>query len=232
MTSDAVARFSGVLMSWAETFATQTGSPSLSITLPSDFHEDEAVGFLRALDSGILKVSELGRCSLPSIHRSGTKPTEPCLFGIRQGTYVCLAWREYITQVGALASLVLDYGWPTKLVALDPRNWEFDVAGFASEAATAFMLVAGETKKTEQELAKLLGQLLAASEASLTIEQLGSSDGHKKYRGLLKERSPFFWAVAPGIRRAFAVRHEANAAIVQEIADLPSYATITASGGQ
>ena len=229
MTSDAVARFSGVLMSWAERFATKSGSPSLTIALPSDFHDDEAAGFLRALDAGILKVSDLGRCSLPSIHRSGRKPTEPCLFGIRQETHVYLAWREYITQVGALASLVLDYGWPTKLVALDPRNWEFDVAGFASEAATAFMLVAGETKKTEKELSKLLGELLAASESSLTIERLGSSEGHKKYRGLLKERSPFFWAVAPGVRWAFAVTHEANAAIVREIADLPSYSTITAS---
>jgi len=177
-------------MSWAERFAVQSGSPSLSIALPSDFHDDEAAGFLRALDAGILKVSDLGRCLLPSIHRSGTKPTEPCLFGIRKETYVCLQWREYITQVGSLASLVLDYGWPTKLVALDPRNWVFDVAGFASEAATAFMLVAGETKKTEKELSKLLGQLLAASESSLTLEQRGSSDGDKKYRGLLKERPP------------------------------------------
>src|SRR4051794_32964683 len=108
---------------------------------------------------------------------------------LRRGTEVYLAWRGYITQVGALASPVLDYGWPTKLVALDPRNWEFDVAGFASESANAFLLVAGETKKSSKELSNLMIQLLAASESGATIDQLGSSDGHKKYRGLLMEQS-------------------------------------------
>ncbi len=226
MTNDVVARFAGVLMNWAERFAAQSSLSSLSIALPNDFHEDEANGFLRALDAQILRVSDTGRCSLPLIHRSGTKPTEPCLFGIKKENVVYLAWREYITQVGALASLVLDYGWPTKLVALDPRNWEFDVAGFTSETANAFMFVAGETKKTEKELSKLLNQLLAASKSSLTLEQLGSSDGHKKFRGLLKERSPYFWAVAPGARKAFAMKYEGNSAVVEEVSDLPAYSDI------
>jgi hypothetical protein len=226
MTNYVVARFVGVLMNWAERFAAQSGLPSFSIALPNDFHEDEANGFLRALDAQILKVNDIGRFSLPSIHRSGTKPTEPCLFGVKKENVVYLAWREYVTQVGALASLVLEYGWPTKYVALDPRNWEFDVAGFASESANAFMIVAGETKKTEKELSKLLSQLLAASKSSLTLEQLGSSDGHKKFRGLLKERSPYFWAVAPGARKAFTVKYEGNSAIVEETADLPAYSEI------
>jgi hypothetical protein len=69
----------------------------------------------------------------------------------------------------------------------------------------------------------MVDQVLAASKARLTPGDLGSSDGHKKYRGLLKERSSYFWAVAPGVRRAFAVEYESDAAILNEIADLPSY---------
>ena len=229
MEGEATSRFSSVLASRAERFAAAHGSTSLTVRLPTDIHPDEAVWFMRALDSGIVELGDSGECSLPSIHRSGRKPTEPCLFGIRSGTTVYLAWREYITQVGALATLVLDYGWPAKLVALDPRNWEFDVAGFESELPTAHMHIAGETKKTHTELSRLVDQMVAASKARLTLGELGSSDGHKKYRGLLKERSSYFWAVAPGVRRAFAVEYESNTAVLRAIADLPPYAAFSES---
>ena len=78
MTNDVVARFVGALMNWAERFAAQSGFRSYSIVLPNDFHDDEANGFLRALDAQIFNANEIGLCSLPSIHRAGTKPTEPC----------------------------------------------------------------------------------------------------------------------------------------------------------
>jgi hypothetical protein len=226
---EATSRFSSVLASRAERFAAEHKSTPLTVRLPSDIHPDEAVGFMRALDSGIVELSDSGRCSLPSIHRSSRKPTEPCLFGVRSGTAVYLAWREYITQVGALATLVLDYGWPARLVALDPRNWEFDVAGFDSELPTAYMHVAGETKKTQKELSRLVDQMLAASRARLTLGELGSSDGHKKYGGLLKERSSYFWAVAPGVRRAFGIVYESNAAHLEEIAGLPCHSALCES---
>ena len=91
------------------------------------------------------------------------------------------------------------------------------------------MLVAGETKKTQKELLRFLSQLLGAAESSLNLAQLGSSDGHKKYRGLLLERPLFFWAVSPGLRRTFAVQYENQAATVEEIPDLPSYSVIVDS---
>jgi hypothetical protein len=78
MTNAVVARFVGVLTNWAERFAAQSGLRTYSIALPNDFHEGEANGFLRALEAQILNVNEIGPCSLPSIHRPGTKPTEPC----------------------------------------------------------------------------------------------------------------------------------------------------------
>ena len=91
------------------------------------------------------------------------------------------------------------------------------------------MHIAGETKKRHTELNRLVDQVVAASKARLTLGELGSSDGHKKYGGLLKERSSYFWAVATGVRRAFAVEYESNTAVLKEIANLPPYAAFSES---
>ena len=223
MQSDGLTRFTAVLATWARRYSEIANTPSGSVALPTDFHPDEATGFLRAVDAGIVSVTDSGRCTLPSIHRASAKPTEPCLFSQRRDGSVYLAWREYITQVGAVASLILDYGWPVGLVALDPRTLEFDVAGFASSAGGALMIVAGETKKTQAELSRLLAQMDAATRSEVTPGRRALTDGQKKYRGLVKERPRYFWAVAPGVRKAFRVSYEGQAASLEEIADLPTY---------
>ena len=149
------------------------------------------------------------------------------MFSRRTDGSVYLAWREYITQVGTLASLVLDYGWPSELVALDPRSVVFDLAGFDSPAAAAPMMAAGETKKTQRELATLLRQMEAAgSSVGVSEPQRASTDGEKKYRGLLTECPRYFWAVAPGVRRAFRLTYQMEAASLEEIGDLPPYSSI------
>src|SRR5262249_43491150 len=193
-------------------------------------HPDEANGFLRALTTGIIEVDQVGRCSLPTLHRATRKPTEPCLFAVKPGT-VYLTWREYITQVGALARLVLDYGWPSDLVALAPRNWEFDVGCFNRRDSMARMLIAGETKKSKAELDRLLGALLKISYAQLTLGQLGRSDADKKYSGLVKEQPLYFWAVAPGVSRAYGVRCDGGRVSLEEIPDLPSCSGLLHSAG-
>jgi hypothetical protein len=223
MQSDGLTRFEAVLVAWARRYCELANRPSAVVALPTDFHSDEAIGFLRAVDAGIVRVTDSGRCTLPSIHRASAKPTEPCLFSQRPDGSVYLAWREYITQVGAVASLVLDYGWPVGLVALDPRTLEFDVAGFASSTGGALMIVAGETKKTQTELYRLLAQMHAASRSDFTPGRRAPADGQKKFRGLLKERPPYFWAVAPGVRKSFRVTYEGQTAALEEIADLPTY---------
>lgn len=235
-----VERFSELLAQWAHGFVSQSSTTGLTVSLPDNFHPDEANGFLRALDNGILRVSDSGRCSLPTIHRA-KKPTEPCLFSINKHSVVCLVWREYITQIGMVADLVLDYGWPQELVALDPRDTTFDTACYSSSSATATMLVAGEAKKTIRELAATRTKLLDASRLRLSIEQLPPGqnkdankrlpDDHKKYRGLLAEKPQFFWLVAPGAKWSYQVFYEIGAAVLEEISDLPTYFTINGIRG-
>ena len=227
MQPDGLGKFRSILADWARRYRELTPTVDGAVALPTDFHPDEAIGFLRALDAGIVNVTDSGRCTLPSIHRTSAKPTEPCLFSRRHDGSVYLAWREYITQVGAVASLILDYGWPARLVALDPRTVEFDVAGFAAPGGDALMVVAGETKKTRGELSRLLTQMGAASRPTGVSGQRSPTDGEKKYRGLLKERPQYFWAVAPGVRRAFRVKYEGDSAALEEMTDLPAYSRIT-----
>jgi hypothetical protein len=211
------------LTEWANQYAHSLGLMPSDVDVPNNLHYDEASGFMKALEHGIIDVDQKGRCSLPKIHRSTRKPTEPCLFSIRNNR-VYLAWREYITQVGAIGTLVADYGWPVHLVALDPRDWEFDVATFDTPESNARMLVAGETKKTERELQKLLNEMLMATNSNLPLDQLSSSNSNQKYRGLLKEKAPYFWAVAPGLKYAFKVSYTDDNATLTAIADIPSYA--------
>ncbi|GEM_PF-4550283 len=209
------------LQQWATEFAKSRGLTPPTSVLRGDLHTDEAYHFLRALDNEIVEVNNIGECSLPKLHRTIRKPTEPCLFP-RKRNQIYLFWREYITQVGAVARLVLDYGWKENLVALDPNDWEFNLACYSGPDSSAKMIIAGETKKTETELRTMLNSLLNASNSTLTLVQLNSTDGHKKYKGLLKEQPLYFWAVAPGVSRSFSVKYNKGCAL-REISDLPSY---------
>jgi hypothetical protein len=150
MVDEPMERFRGLMQYWAENWAREKGLGSPR--LPSDFHPDEAEGFLRALDSGFVVVSDIGHCTLPGVFRFGTKPTEPYLFG---RTKAELVWREYVTQVGAAARLELDLGWPRNQIGVDPKGWEFDLAGFEGPTSNR-MLLAGETKKSAKELERVM----------------------------------------------------------------------------
>lgn len=213
---------------WASNYAKEKGLEQFTLLL-TDLHEDEAIGFLKAIKSGILVVNDIGGCELPNIHRADRKPTEPSsIFGKKKENVVFITWREYVTQVGAVATLVTDYGWPVELVALDPRDWTFDVAGLQAASKDSFMVIAGEAKKTKKELLLLLKQMNEASYSKLSVlaSKSVTKDGHKKYMGLLQERPLYFWAMAPGINKYFKLSYEKDLVIMNEIETLPNYSTI------
>jgi hypothetical protein len=82
---------------------------------------DEASSFLRAVDFGVAKVDEAGFVTLPTV-----KPKRPpgryALFS-KLGPGVGLNL-EYLIQVGAMAELLLDLGWPAD--SIDFERGEFD----------------------------------------------------------------------------------------------------------
>lgn len=226
---DRTGEFTQLIEHWAARFANDGGVAR--VDLPHDWHPDEADGFLRALEASIVVVDDAStRCQLPRVHRAAGNPTQPRLLKVTNGR-LYWPWREYVIQVGALTSLVLDYGWPVELVGLDPRSGSaLDVAGYSSVARDAKMIVAGETKKTARELERLLVEINRASADGLHAVDLGDLDGHKKYRAMLVERAPYFWAVAPGVRRAFEVTYRDGAAILREVPDLPLFEACAGEG--
>jgi hypothetical protein len=46
-------------------------------------------------------------------------------------------------------------------------------------------------------------------------------DGEKKFAALAKYRPDYFWAVAPGYRKAFAVDYKGKAPLLKQVVDLP-----------
>jgi hypothetical protein len=57
--------------------------------------------------------------------------------------------REYLSRVVAMADLILLYGWPKELLALDPEArgaWTFDLAAFKDRSGTPPWVIAAETK--------------------------------------------------------------------------------------
>jgi hypothetical protein len=205
-----------------------------------EFIPEEAV-FLRAVVAGIIDIDEVGRCHLPGLNRATGNPTEP---GKRPGSsgrfskpttarrthVVKLEWREYLTQVIALAELILDYGWPREVVAFDPEArgaWTFDLAVFQEPDAAPPWVVAVETKSpvSAKELDVLSGQLRSWSDSGTAPDMEEDSKTAKAFRGLMRTRARYLWLRAPGRRnQAFALTYPDDGHIsVREIEDIPRY---------
>lgn len=113
-----------------------------------DFLPEEA-RFLRAVEY----VDASGRFRLPGVNRSTGNPTEPGVFSkpetAMRTRVVKMEWREYLTQVVAMADLILLYGWPKELFAFDPEArgaWTFDLAAFKDRSGRPPWVIAAETK--------------------------------------------------------------------------------------
>jgi hypothetical protein len=85
-------------------------NPSTNWSLLSSLSDEETSGILRAIEIGIVQIDSYGRCFLPMIRSAGRRPTQPHPFVMSADGSIRVPWREYVTQVGALAELVIDYG--------------------------------------------------------------------------------------------------------------------------
>jgi hypothetical protein len=196
-------------------------NPSSNWSKLSSLSADEISGFRRALDAGIANLDSTGKCHLYGIRAIGRRPTQPQPFVLAADGSIRVPWREFITQLAGVAELILDYGWASKQVALDPDNWEFDIAAYEGEEGEGEIVVAGEAKKSATELIKTVDQMLKSSSSAAPPLATSRLDGDKKYLGLLKYRPQYFWAVAPGVRRAFRITYRDNQANMEEVPDLP-----------
>jgi hypothetical protein len=199
-----------------------------------DFTPQEA-RFLWAVDEGIVYVDASGRFRLPGVNRSTGNPTEPRLFSrpetAMRTRVVKLEWREYLTQVVALAELISRYGWPKELVAFDPEAkgaWTFDLAAFRDRSGTPPWVIAAETKSpvSARELGDLAARLRSWSDTGTSPDPGDGSKAAKAFHGLLRTRPQWLWLVAPGRQRQAyrLVYHESGRLRMAEAEDLPRFA--------
>ena len=104
--------------------------------------EYDAAEFMRAWKAGMLSHHERGRFqfrqngSIEQFFWSGRKDVSPRPFSL---------WLEPVIQVGALARLHIDHGWPEDLIGTQSFDGAFDVIAFRSERNQE--VIAGEVKK-------------------------------------------------------------------------------------
>jgi hypothetical protein len=185
---------------------------------------EEAAGFLRALDEGVLRMvsdeegRETGLCRLPGyrayycytvIGRPANSLPDVQL------------WREWLTHVAVAARLHLDYGYPKLSLAIEEDAFDIVVHGSHNEA-----FIAVEVKKRKLELDSMVARMHELSEQDFDPacgEKLGNWD--KKYRGLLGLRVPIFWAVSPVNEYLFDVTYDEDPprARFNERAELPRF---------
>ena len=166
---------------------------------------EDAKGFLRALDSGIVVPGTRGGYRLPHgkseevIFWEGRKDALPRSITL---------WMEPAITIATVARLHFDLEWPVACLALQSARWEFDLtASLPGNQGSEY--IAGEVKKSEMELDALVDHMLVlgaqpeVDEKSLTSPRLNA---YRKLKGLISRRAPLFWAVGPAaVSYAFAV---------------------------
>jgi hypothetical protein len=210
---------------WLPAFVAANPGTSVDAYHESPVLPQEAAGFLRALDSGVLLMAEdqegrqtgLGR--LPGYR---AYYCYPLLYRPVKALPDVYLWREWLTHAAVAARLHLDFGYPKHVLALEEDAFDVVVHGRQNEP-----LIAVEVKKSAKELTQMVERLHVLSHGTFDPwcgEKLSNSD--KKYRGLLALRPPFFWAVSPELEAVFDVTysHDPSNALLIEREVVPRYA--------
>jgi hypothetical protein len=167
--------------------------------------EFDAAEFMRAWNSGMLNHFERGRYrfrengSLEQFFSSGLKAQSPRSFTL---------WLEPIIQVGSMARLHFDFGWPEDRIGTQSKDGAFDVVAFRSNRDTE--AIAGEVKKTELEAERLIELMFAFGlDPNATEPKSGSRrNAFKKVYALRQRRPPIFWTIGPDrYSKVYSVRY-------------------------
>lgn len=173
---------------------------------------DEATGFLRALDAGLVTLQPDGAFFVPSA-RACSKNLH--LVG-RNEDHVAVH-TEVLVHVGAYAELVLDHGWRPQCIAFDPfiRGAALDLWGFAETPQSDQAWWQGRITFVAEAKARVGGSdsLTALAAAFERLEQDGSAAadrGHLRkwyeLRSVVQQHGPVdLLLAADGARWWYAV---------------------------
>ena len=192
--------------------------------------EEEAQAFLRGVEEEIFWVRKEGYFSSPMF--AGAKSPEEQktqnLFDVRsRQTGERGLGREALCQMAAAADLVLTYGWSPDRIVIEPRksdlgpglDYAVDIGVFT---APRVPVILAEVKSHRSKIEDLVRQVQAC--AARGSHGDCPSLQHKKWAALWATRphTQYFWAVAPGCRRAYSLQYSAARVVLEEAPDIPS----------
>jgi hypothetical protein len=186
-----VSRIEAELTRWATEFARECQLPSADLRIHPALHYDEAAGLALAVSSGLVSVRNGGRFRL-----AGAMADKGPYNLFSRGQQPALN-REYLIQIACFAELVLNHDWTARNTV-----FEYDSLDLATFDPNGQPVVAVEAKRSEH----LLDLMLKAMQSTSICRPTSSTtNAARKLRALSRLRPEVFWAVAPGVRRAFDV---------------------------
>jgi hypothetical protein len=198
----------GGIRVWAASFARARGIADAELRVEPPLHPQELAGLELAVGAGLVTVEDDGSFRLVGA-AEGKGPYN--LFS--RGTRVALN-REYLIQIAVFAELVLRHRWPARRVA-----FEYDAFDLATFAPDGSLVVLGEAKRDERLLDAMLAELLSISRPD--VEQ-ATTNAARKAAALVRLRPEVFWAVAPGVRRAYDVTIRDEVPVLAPRQELPT----------
>lgn len=157
--------------------------------------ERDAENFIRALDSGLVEDTGGGRYRCASskaveqIFWTGPKASSPRTLTL---------WLEPVITIATVARLHLDFGWPAERIGMQSSDWAFDFAAYNNSGTR--ILLAGEVKKTINEVDHLLADLIDCHAADASAALSGNArhiNSFRKWSALRTQAVPLFWVVGP-----------------------------------
>ncbi len=172
--------------------------------------EFDVMNFMRALDHELVKDRGGGRyrCARSYAHEqiftNGLKSKTPRSLTL---------WIEPVITIGTIARLGLDYGWPSEQLGMQSKDWAFDFAVYELGSSEK-EYIAGEVKKTPQELDQMIENLQDFGRRGLIqcdFDDPKQINSFKKWIALRTRQAPLFWAVGPNdYTKLFAVEYRSD----------------------
>jgi len=196
--------------------------PSGFVKQRRNFQPLEAKSLLRVLDCGLIEAGRGGVFPWPRRHGI---PPKVFMHGDRKRHPRPIPFaNEVIAVFGAAGDLHFDYGWPIDHVEVETAEWAFDLAAYGGSSDDDPMVIAGEAKKSISLLEKLISELRSCGLRGYhEWQDCRRKNSHKKYRGLVCRRPRYFLALAPGVRKAFAVTYDGHLLSLAEVPDVPHF---------
>jgi hypothetical protein len=185
----------------------------------------EAKSFLVGIEAGLFELDREGYVLSPLLAVPSEDKTESCQIFWRDPPPPRL-FRERICQLATAAALVLERGWQTSQIELEPATIEEDAqrndVDIVVKSTSGELFAAVEIKRSAPELNKLQRDFYQCCKRGKHPEaECGFPQNHAKYEFCAAHRPSYLWAVAPGEDICFKLTYSDNGTI--ELEELPTF---------